>query len=63
MTRDSTGADSRFDAEIEGESKWKKKSNDLQKKSRYYYRSVDDVIEKGKQRSSSGAYRNLGAIR
>ncbi|CAH1965310.1 unnamed protein product [Acanthoscelides obtectus] len=38
-----------------GESKWKK--NDLSKKTRYYYRSVDDVIEKGKR---PGAYRNLG---
>ncbi|CAG9854049.1 unnamed protein product [Phyllotreta striolata] len=39
-----------------GESKWKK-TDSLRKKSRYYYRSVDDVIEKGKR---PGAYRNLG---
>ncbi|VEN36157.1 unnamed protein product [Callosobruchus maculatus] len=38
-----------------GESKWKK--NDVNKKTRYYYRSVDDVIEKGKR---PGAYRNMG---
>ncbi|KAK9877327.1 hypothetical protein WA026_017723 [Henosepilachna vigintioctopunctata] len=37
------------------ESKWKKVSE--KKKSRYYYRSVDDVIEKGKR---PGAYRNSG---
>ncbi|CAH1104934.1 unnamed protein product [Psylliodes chrysocephalus] len=50
---------SEFDKEIEGpkgESKWKK-TELLNKKSRYYYRSVDDVIEKGKR---PGAYRNLG---
>ncbi|XP_057669177.1 tuftelin-interacting protein 11 isoform X1 [Diorhabda carinulata] len=42
--------------ETKGESKWKK-TESLSKKSRYYYRSVDDVIEKGKR---PGAYRNLG---
>ncbi|KAJ8960382.1 hypothetical protein NQ314_006072 [Rhamnusium bicolor] len=40
-----------------GESKWKK-NDSLKKKTRYYYRSVDDVIEKGKR---PGAYRNLGS--
>ncbi|CAH1160144.1 unnamed protein product [Phaedon cochleariae] len=39
-----------------GESKWKK-TESLNKKSRYYYRSVDDVIEKGKR---PGAFRHLG---
>ncbi|KAG5890818.1 hypothetical protein JTB14_008259 [Gonioctena quinquepunctata] len=39
-----------------GESKWKK-NEPLNNKTRYYYRSVDDVIEKGKR---PGAYRNLG---
>ncbi|KAL3268527.1 hypothetical protein HHI36_007636 [Cryptolaemus montrouzieri] len=43
------------DEEQRGESKWKKISE--KKKSRYYYRSVDDVIEKGKR---PGAYRNSG---
>lgn len=38
--------------------KWKK--SDATKKTRYYYRSVDDVIEKGKR---PGAYRNLGTTR
>jgi tuftelin-interacting protein 11 len=37
--------------------KWKK-SDMTKKKTRYYYRSVDDVIEKGKR---PGAFRNLGA--
>lgn len=45
--------------ERKGESKWKK-SDSLKKKTRYYYRSVDDVIEKGKR---PGAYRNLGSAR
>ncbi|XP_044753287.1 septin-interacting protein 1 [Coccinella septempunctata] len=40
--------------EQNGESKWKKVS---ESRSRYYYRSVDDVIEKGKR---PGAYRNSG---
>lgn len=39
-------------------SKWKKCES--LKKTRYYYRSVDDVIEKGKR---PGAYRNLGTTR
>lgn len=38
--------------------KWKK--SESIKKTRYYYRSVDDVIEKGKR---PGAYRNLGTTR
>lgn len=38
--------------------KWKK--SEAFKKTRYYYRSVDDVIEKGKR---PGAYRNLGTTR
>lgn len=38
--------------------KWKK--SESLKKTRYYYRSVDDVIEKGKR---PGAYRNLGTTR
>lgn len=43
----------------ESETKWKK--NDISnKKTRYYYRSVDDVIEKGKR---PGAYRNCGPAR
>lgn len=41
-----------------GPGKWKK--NEAVKKTRYYYRSVDDVIEKGKR---PGAYRNLGNTR
>lgn len=45
--------------ERKGESKWKK-NDSLKKKTRYYYRSVDDVIEKGKR---PGAYRNLGSAR
>ncbi|XP_071056718.1 septin-interacting protein 1 [Onthophagus taurus] len=43
------------DQEEEQETKWKK--NDGGKKTRYYYKSVDDVIEKGKR---PGANRNLG---
>ncbi|CAG9826035.1 unnamed protein product [Diabrotica balteata] len=45
-----------IDKDEKGESKWKK-ADSLTKKSRYYYRSVDDVIEKGKR---PGAYRHLG---
>lgn len=41
------------------ESKWKK-SDMTKKKTRYYYRSVDDVIEKGKR---PGAIRNTGLSR
>ncbi|KRT80050.1 hypothetical protein AMK59_8369, partial [Oryctes borbonicus] len=44
---------------LENKSKWKK--NDMaNKKTRYYYKSVDDVIEKGKR---PGAYRNCGQAR
>ncbi|XP_045473883.1 tuftelin-interacting protein 11 [Harmonia axyridis] len=46
----------RENEEPNGESKWKKVS---EKKTRYYYRSVDDVIEKGKR---PGAYRNSGIV-
>ncbi|XP_030760985.1 septin-interacting protein 1 isoform X2 [Sitophilus oryzae] len=42
--------------ENKGPSKWKR-SDIAAKKSRYYYRSVDDVIEKGKK---PGGYRNSG---
>lgn len=41
------------------ETKWKK-SDMTKKKTRYYYRSVDDVIEKGKR---PGAIRNMGLSR
>ncbi|XP_076274624.1 septin interacting protein 1 [Rhynchophorus ferrugineus] len=44
------------DSELKGPSKWKR-SDIAAKKSRYYYRSVDDVIEKGKR---PGGYRNSG---
>ncbi|CAH0560606.1 unnamed protein product [Brassicogethes aeneus] len=42
------------DEETTIESKWQKNDN-VKKKTRYYYRSVNDVIEKGKR---PGAYRN-----
>ncbi|KAI4462519.1 tuftelin-interacting protein 11-related [Holotrichia oblita] len=42
--------------DFESISKWKKDM--ATKKTRYYYRSVDDVIEKGKR---PGAYRNCGS--
>lgn len=47
------------DDEEKVESKWQK-SDTAKKKTRYYYRSVDDVIEKGKR---PGAYRNSRAPR
>lgn len=39
------------------ESKWKK---DISKKTRYYYRSADDVIEKGKK---PGVFKNANNLR
>lgn len=48
-----------IDVEPSDESKWKK-SDMAKKKTRYYYRSVDDVIEKGKR---PGAIRNTGIAR
>ncbi|KAJ8922726.1 hypothetical protein NQ315_007761 [Exocentrus adspersus] len=49
--------DDEKDEDSKGDSKWKK-GDSVKKKTRYYYRSVDDVIEKGKR---PGAYRNLGS--
>ncbi|RZB66647.1 sip1/TFIP11 interacting protein [Asbolus verrucosus] len=46
-----------IEEEDKNDHKWKK-SDMAQKKTRYYYRSVDDVIEKGKR---PGAFRGLGA--
>lgn len=40
--------------------KWKKKNISNKNKTRYYYRSVDDVIEKGKR---PGMFKNLGNTR
>ncbi|XP_066146544.1 septin-interacting protein 1 [Euwallacea fornicatus] len=42
--------------ELKGPSKWKR-TDVSSKKTRYYYRSVDDVIEQGKR---PGSFRNLG---
>lgn len=47
------------DGDQKNDIKWKK-SDMAKKKSRYYYRSVDDVIEKGKR---PGANRNTGISR
>lgn len=45
--------------ELKGPSKWKR-TDVAAKKTRYYYRSVDDVIEKGKR---PGGFRNSGISR
>lgn len=49
-----------FDMEKNEKIKWKKGEISSKKKTRYYYRSVDDVIERGKR---PGALRNSSAIR
>ncbi|XP_060532226.1 uncharacterized protein LOC132705582 isoform X2 [Cylas formicarius] len=45
------------DEETQGTAKWKRNDVSSKQKTRYYYRSVDDVIEKGKK---PGGYRNSG---